>query len=271
MTVLMRSEWSVFSDTMMMRARAPPHVPGVTATHRAPFRRVFAHLFLLLVAFALGRVSKRVSIVYLPDSWLPTTLGDPRVYDLASVTEAAPGPGEGGEFRFEDARGAYERREFPLDDDGDRRGGGGGGASNANAMGTTTLVGGRRRKRSLFVNLVFTRAGHLRSGDIHVCAQLNVVVAGRARLTTIPDARAGEEVVRELAAGDRAVIPPHVPHLYEFVEDTLMTEAWLDDDKTQCKFKAWLYEPLRKRIPKKTLERVVEDAGGGGRARSGRG
>ena len=45
----------------------------------------------------------------------------------------------------------------------------------------------------------------------------------------------------------------------------------LDDDKTQCKFKAWLYEPLRKRIPKKTLERVVEDAGGGGRARSGRG
>jgi hypothetical protein len=100
---------------------------------------------------------------------------------------------------------------------------------------------------------------------------LNVVVAGRARLTTIPDARAGEEVVRELAAGDRAVIPPHVPHLYEFVEDTLMTEAWLDDDKTQCEFKAWLYEPLRKRIPKKTLERVVEDAGGGGRPRSGRG
>jgi hypothetical protein len=244
-----------------------PHVPG-TATRRA-CRRVVAHLTLLLVAFALGRVSKRVSIVYLPDGWLPATRGDPRVYELASATEAAPGPGEGGEFRFEDARGAYERREFLLDDDGVRRGGGGAHASGANAN-AMTVVGGRRKKRSFWVNLVFTRAGHLRSGDIHKCAQLNVIIAGRARLTTIPDVRAGEEVVRELAAGDRVVIPPHVPHLYDFLDDTLMTEAWLDDDKTQCEFKAWLYEPLRKRIPKETLlERV--DAGGGGRARRGLG
>jgi len=33
------------------------------------------------------------------------------------------------------------------------------------------------------------------------------------------------------------VIPAHVPHLYQFMEDTLMTESWLHAaNRTQCAF-----------------------------------
>ena len=34
-----------------------------------------------------------------------------------------------------------------------------------------------------------------------------------------------------------AVIPAHVPHLYHFLEDTLMTESWVHAaNRTQCAF-----------------------------------
>ena len=118
-------------------------------------------------------------------------------------------------FRFEDARGAYERRA----------GFGAGGE---------------------YVNIVYTRAGHKRSGDIHQCEQLNLVVFGRATLTQL---RRGRETVTQLRGGDVARIPPHVPHLYEFLDDSLMTEAWRKPDGSPCEFLAWLYKPFRDRIP----------------------
>lgn len=119
-------------------------------------------------------------------------------------------------FRFEDARGAYERRSF---------------------------AGGE------YVNLVYTRAGFLRSGDIHKCEQLNHIVFGRGTLTQL---RRGRETVTHLRGGDVARIPPHVPHLYAFHDDSLMTEAWRNPDGTPCEFRAWLYKPLRDRIPPAT-------------------
>lgn len=129
-------------------------------------------------------------------------------------------------FRFEDARGAYERRAF-----------GPGG--------------------ELYANLVFTRAGFLRSGDIHACEQLNHLVFGRATLTQL---RRGREVATQLRGGDVARIPPHVPHLYAFLEDSLMTEAWRRPDGTPCEFRAWLYKPFRDRIPPDTALKRFDGA-----------
>ena len=128
-------------------------------------------------------------------------------------------------FRFEDARGAYERRSF---------------------------AGGE------YVNLVYTRAGFLRSGDVHKCEQLNHIVFGRATLTQL---RRGRETATQLRGGDVVRIPPHVPHLYAFHDDSLMTETWRHPDGTPCEFRAWLYKPLRDRIPPASAVKRF-DAGG---------
>lgn len=70
------------------------------------------------------------------------------------------------------------------------------------------------------------------------------------------DAERGRERTRIVAGGDRVVIPAHTPHLYEFLEDTVMTESWLNArDRTRCAFEAWFHAPLRGRVgdPKKTF------------------
>ena len=66
----------------------------------------------------------------------------------------------------------------------------------------------------------------------------------------------GRERTRIVAGGDRVVIPAHTPHLYEFLEDTVMTESWVHArDRTRCAFEAWFHAPLRGRVgdPKKTF------------------
>ena len=74
----------------------------------------------------------------------------------------------------------------------------------------------------------------------------------------------GGERTRIVAGGDRVVIPAHTPHLYEFLEDTVMTESWVHArDRTRCAFEAWFHAPLRDRVgdPKKSFaERRRGDA-----------
>ena len=50
------------------------------------------------------------------------------------------------------------------------------------------------------------------------------------------------------ASGAVVRVPPHVPHLYEFLDDTVMTEAWRTPDAQPCAFRAHLYAPFRSRI-----------------------
>ena len=234
-------------------------------------------LVLLVVGAVVGRMSSpaTTTVVHLssgptwtdsaPASWSST------LYDREEVTSGKPSPVGKGSFRFEDARGGYERREFPLEDVGNGNGNG---------------------NDHLYVNVLFTKAGHFRSGDIHMCHQVNQIVSGRARVTMVHPRKAGgflksflksprtrgsagvgksrfggapgvgvgggeRETVTELVTGDQIVIPPHVPHLYEFLEDTLMTESWVHgENRTQCAFKAWFYQPLRRRIPVDTQRSV---------------
>lgn len=143
------------------------------------------------------------------------------------LVSAAPPPGLSptGDSALLDARGAYQRHAF----------------GNATA--------GAGAPPAPYVNVVYSRAGTLRSGDLHRCAQLNVLVTGSATLTRLV---AGDELVTAHRGGappDSVVlIPPHVPHLWAFVEDTVMTEAWLGEGGGQCAFQAWYYAPFRARV-----------------------
>ena len=161
--------------------------------------------------------------------------GDPRIYDSPLVTPAPPAPAPqssgNASFHFSDARGVYHAL----------RGFGDGGAA------------------APYVNVLFTRAGHLRSGDLHACEQLNHVVFGRVALTRL--GRDGRDVVTRHVGGDVVRIPPHVPHLYAFETDALLTEAWRHPDGTPCPFQAWLYTPYRDRIPAASAEKRFADGG----------
>ena len=68
------------------------------------------------------------------------------------------------------------------------------------------------------------------------------------------------EVDVELEGGKTIVIGAHVPHLYDFLEDTLMTEVWRHPHtKLPCEYKSWYYKPFRDRIPAHTsIPKVVD-------------
>jgi len=144
----------------------------------------------------------------------------PAIYKSSLVQEVSVEMPQGS---FTDNRGSYERHKF-----------------------------GREGNHSIYTNLVYTRKGHMRSGDLHKCEQVNFMIWGRAKLTQLIR---GEERETMLHQGDVAVIPPHIPHLYFFEEDTLMTEIWRQKQThLPCSFKAWYYKPFRDRIPTETLK-----------------
>lgn len=144
--------------------------------------------------------------------------GTAAVYTSPDVTPG-PQPVEATKsFSLADPRGVYERRVF---------------GSGPNAA---------------YVNVLFTEAGFLRSGDVHKCEQLNHVVFGELILTQ-RDVRRKRDVTSRHSGGAVIRIRPHVPHLYTFLADTLMTEAWRLPNGQPCPFQAWHYAPYRERIP----------------------
>jgi hypothetical protein len=161
--------------------------------------------------------------------------GDKNVYDSPDVSPAPPTPSPTGSFSFSDGRGTYERREF-LSVDG-------------------------KEKDVPYVNVVRSFAGTFRSGDIHACHQINLLAFGEAVVTTMEGSEGNRlvERTRTVTGGDRVVIPAHTPHLWRFTKDSLITESWLHaGNRTQCKFSAWFYLPLRDKVgdPKKTFVAV---------------
>lgn len=116
-----------------------------------------------------------------------------------------------------------------------------------------------KNENNLYVNVVFSKKGSKRSGDVHKCTQVNHVVFGRVSLTTTkkPFAVGEGERTIEYFKDDVIRIQPHVPHIYEFKEDTIFTENWEHEDGSPCEFKAWLYEPFRSRISSASLVRTL--------------
>lgn len=146
--------------------------------------------------------------------------GDVSLYSSPLLSPAPPA--QASDFRFTDARGWYQRVTVSNETD------------------------------SPYVNLVWTKAGFLRSGDVHKCEQLNHIVFGAVKLTTVSR---GREKSRLFGGGHIVKIPPHTPHLYTYLQDTLMTETWRRPDGSPCRFEAWFYKPLRNRIPSNSTEK----------------
>jgi quercetin dioxygenase-like cupin family protein len=105
---------------------------------------------------------------------------------------------------------------------------------------------GRIIKTEKDVNLIFTRAGAKRSGDIHPNTQYDYVVSGEVMVTRKLEDGSSSETYKD---GETIEIKPNVPHLFEFFADTLMLEWW------SSKFKYKYYKPYRDIVEGKNEKR----------------
>lgn len=161
----------------------------------------------LLIAFVISVY--RASLPPSSSSALPSIFSSPLV-------SPAPAPSLplNRSAHFDDSRGSYHRVVFPAES-------------------------------AQYENVIFSRAGAKRSGDLHLCAQLNLIVSGSAMLWTFVHGRVRK---RRVEAGELVRTPGGMPHLFEFLEDTVLTEHWVHEDGLLCEFQAWYYEPFRKEV-----------------------
>ena len=106
-------------------------------------------------------------------------------------------------------------------------------------------------------NVLVSRPGSLRSGDVHRRRQFDVVFAGRVRVTT---RERGRDVARTYGAGALIEIPPNVPHLFAALDETsVMAEWWGGDGAFETRY----YRPYRRRVDEALAALLVEASEGG--------
>lgn len=87
-------------------------------------------------------------------------------------------------------------------------------------------------------NILHTKSGAMRSGDIHPNTQHDFIFEGAVELWLLtPDGRTQKTLHYK---GSYIRIPPFVPHIFNFVQDTIMAEWWEPQG-----FQAWFYTPYR--------------------------
>lgn len=86
------------------------------------------------------------------------------------------------------------------------------------------------------VNILSTRKGFMRSGDLHKNKQFDFIFSGKVEIWFRQE---GKDVKKVFGKNALIEIPPHVPHLFNFIEDTVMAEWW------EGPFEAWYYKPYR--------------------------
>ncbi len=90
-------------------------------------------------------------------------------------------------------------------------------------------------------NGLFTKAGALRSGDMHPHTQFNIVLSGELEITL----RQGKkDIVVRKKPGKLIIIPPNVPHLYRSITDSIILEWW------DGPFEVAYFEPYRRLVEK---------------------
>lgn len=87
-------------------------------------------------------------------------------------------------------------------------------------------------------NILYTKAGMMRSGDLHGVPQHDFVFEGRVRVWLLQ--RDGSTSSQSYGPRSYVCVPPYTPHLFEFLHDTVMAEWWDSGE-----FGAWFYEPYR--------------------------
>ncbi len=86
------------------------------------------------------------------------------------------------------------------------------------------------------VNLLFTKRGFMRSGDLHKNIQFDFIYSGKVEIWT----REGNRDVKKVYGKNQFIeLPPGIPHLCKLWEDCVMAEWW------DGPFKAWYYKPYR--------------------------
>lgn len=108
------------------------------------------------------------------------------------------------------------------------------------------------------INILYTKRGYLRSGDLHPNTQCDFVFSGKLRVWTLEDD--GSTKITNYGAHDFITIPRAVPHVFEFVEDTVLAEWWEPPG-----FQAWFYKPYRDIVNRKMEELENEAAAAAGR------
>jgi hypothetical protein len=149
---------------------------------------------------------------------------------------------------------------------------------------TRISVGGDNSDNQLpeRINILYTKKGVMRSGDIHANVQCDFVFAGSVEVWTLQK----DGSTQKVPYGPRQYveIPPYTPHIFHFVADTVMAEWWEGRGTASSEFRAWFYSPYRSLVeqsycsddsPKGKLKRYKEvasyheDEGGGGSEKSG--
>lgn len=90
------------------------------------------------------------------------------------------------------------------------------------------------------INLLYTKQGVMRSGDIHKSTQHDFIVKGRVEVWRMTKQGTQKTVHQSF---EYIRISPFVPHIFHFLDDTVMAEWW----EPQGVY-AWFYEPYRKLV-----------------------
>jgi len=92
------------------------------------------------------------------------------------------------------------------------------------------------------INILFSKKGVKRSGDLHPNVQYDFIFSGKVQIWYRKD---GQDVKKIYGPNSFIEIPPYIPHLFVFLQNTLMAEWW------EGKFKAWYFRPYRNIIEKR--------------------
>jgi len=91
------------------------------------------------------------------------------------------------------------------------------------------------------INLLYSKRGIMRSGDLHKDMQHDFIFKGKVKVWTLE--RDGSTRKQVFGPNDYVNVPPYIPHIFEFLEDTVMAEWWEGGF-----FHAWFYHPYRKLV-----------------------
>jgi len=96
-------------------------------------------------------------------------------------------------------------------------------------------------------NIIETKKGFMRSGDLHKNTQFNLIFSGKTELWVLTK-NITEKIIIDL--NRYVVLKSHVPHLFNFLKDTLMIEWW------DSPFAVWFYKPYRDIIDEQLKENI---------------
>ncbi len=98
-------------------------------------------------------------------------------------------------------------------------------------------------------NLIFTKKGGYRSGDVHKSAQYDMILKGGFEITM---RKKNRNVKIRAGKNQLVVIPKNTPHLFRAMKDSVMIEWW------NGKFEMKYYWPYRKIVEDSISERSEE-------------